>query len=88
MVSVERRAEHNGREVIWQVTARRSTYNKLGTGPDARSKKAKAQVFVEAERPFRLIKQLFDCVTARFRNLSNRRVTGGAVRVVKSVDEE
>src|SRR5690606_27940770 len=27
---VEKRAEHDGREVIWQVAARRSTYKKLG----------------------------------------------------------
>lgn len=27
---VEKRAEHDGREVIWQVAARRSTYKKAG----------------------------------------------------------
>ena len=26
---VEKRTEHDGREVIWQIAARRSTYNKL-----------------------------------------------------------
>jgi len=26
---VEKRPEHEGREVIWQIAARRSTYNKL-----------------------------------------------------------
>ncbi|WVM88047.1 IS5 family transposase [Halopseudomonas pachastrellae] len=61
---VEKRPEHEGREVIWQVAARRSTYKKL----DKRSvlykakrkiEKAKAQVRAKVEHPFRVIKRQF-----------------------------
>src|SRR5690606_7021463 len=61
---VEKRPEHEGREVIWQIAARRSTYKKL----DKRSalykakrkiEKAKAQVRAKVEHPFRVIKRQF-----------------------------
>lgn len=74
---VEKRAEHAGREVIWQVAARRSTYKKL----DKRSAlykakrkiekaKAKAQVRAKVEHPFRVIKRQFGYVKVRFRGLA------------------
>jgi IS5 family transposase len=72
---VEKRAEHDGREVIWQVAARRSTYKKL----DKRSvlykakrkiEKAKAQVRAKVEHPFRVIKRQFGYVKTRFRGLA------------------
>ena len=72
---VEKRAEHAGREVIWQVAARRSTYKKL----DKRSalykakrkiEKAKAQVRAKVEHPFRVIKRQFGYVKTRFRGLA------------------
>ncbi len=31
---VEKRPEHEGRQVIWQIAARRSTYQKLGKRSD------------------------------------------------------
>ena len=57
---VEKRSEHAGREVIWQVAARRSTYRKLGkNSPLYKAKrkieKAKAQVRAKVEHPFRVI---------------------------------
>jgi len=72
--SVEKRPEHAGREVIWQVAARRSTYKKL----DKRSalykakrkiEKAKAQVRAKVEHLFRVIKRQFGYVKVRFRGL-------------------
>lgn len=72
---VEKRPEHAGREVIWQVAARRSTYKKL----DKRSalykamrkiEKAKAQVRAKVEHPFRVIKRQFGYVKVRFRGLA------------------
>ncbi len=71
---VEKRPEHEGREVIWQVAARRSTYKKL----DKRSvlykakrkiEKAKAQVRAKVEHPFRVIKRQFGYTKVRFRGL-------------------
>ncbi len=72
---VEKRPEHEGRKVIWQVSARRSTYKKL----DKRSalykakrkiEKAKAQVRAKVEHPFRVIKRQFGYVMTRFRGLA------------------
>ncbi|WP_347506640.1 IS5 family transposase [Pseudomonas anguilliseptica] len=72
---VEKRPEHEGRKVIWQVAARRSTYRKL----DKRSglykakrkiEKAKAQVRAKVEHPFRVIKRQFGYVKTRFRGLA------------------
>jgi IS5 family transposase len=61
---VEKRPEHEGREVIWQIAARRSTYKKLdkrGALYKAKRKieKAKAQVRAKVEHPFRVIKRQF-----------------------------
>ncbi len=72
---VEKRAEHDGREVIWQVAARRSTYKKLGKSSalyKARRKieKSKAQVRAKVEHPFRVIKRQFGYVKTRFRGLA------------------
>ena len=72
---VEKRAEHAGREVIWQVAARRSTYKKLGKSSalyKARRKieKAKAQVRAKVEHPFRVLKRQFGYVKTRFRGLA------------------
>lgn len=44
---VEKRTEHDGREVIWQIAARRSTYKKLGK----RSALYKAKRKIEKPRP-------------------------------------
>jgi len=72
---VERRPEHEGHQVIWQVAARRSTYNKL----DKRSalykakrkiEKAKAQVRTKVEHPFRVIKRQFGYVKMHFLGLA------------------
>jgi len=70
------RPSHEGRPVIWQVAARRSTYKKL----DKRSAqykakrkidKAKAQVRAKVEHPFRVIKRQFHFTKVRFRSLAN-----------------
>ncbi len=68
------REEHAGREVIWQIAARRSTYKKHGKRSAIykairKIEKAKAQVRTKVEPPFRVIKRQFDYAKARFRGL-------------------
>ena len=66
--------EHEGREVIWQIAARRSTYKRL----DKRSALYKAKRKIEkakagarqVEHPFRVIKRQFGYVKVRFRGLA------------------
>ncbi|MFI8746701.1 IS5 family transposase [Pseudomonas sp. NPDC077186] len=72
---VEKRPEHEGREVIWQVAARRSTYKKLSKRSalykaKRKIEKAKAQVRAKVEHPFRVIKRQFGYVKTRFRGLA------------------
>jgi IS5 family transposase len=72
---VEKRTEHDGREVIWQIAARRSTYKKLGKRSvlykaKRKIEKAKAQVRAKVEHPFRVVKRQFGFVKARFRGLA------------------
>ena len=76
---VEKRPEHEGREVIWQIAARRSTYKKLGKrSPLYKAKrkieKVKAQVRAKVEHPFRVIKRQFGYVKTRFRGLAKNTV--------------
>ena len=72
---VEKRPEHEGRQVIWHIAARRSTYTKHGKGSllyrvKRRIEKAKAQVRAKVEHPFRVIKRQFGYVKTRFRGLA------------------
>ena len=71
---VEKREEHAGREVIWQIAARRSTYKKHGKQSALykamrKIEKAKAQVRAKVEHPFRVIKRRFGYTKVRFRDL-------------------
>lgn len=70
----EKREEHAGREVIWQIAARRSTYKKHGKRSALykairKIEKAKAQVRAKVEHPFRVIKRQFGYTKVRFRGL-------------------
>ena len=72
---VEKRPEHEGRQVIWQVAARRSTYKKLDKcsllyKAKRKIEKAKAQVRAKVEHPFRVIKRQFGYAKVRFRGLA------------------
>lgn len=72
---VEKRPEHEGREVIWQIAARRSTYKKLSKRSalykaKRKIEKAKAQVRAKVEHPFRVIKRQFGYTKVRFRGLA------------------
>lgn len=72
---VEKREEHAGRQVIWQVTAHRRTYQKLGKRSALykakhQIEKAKAQVRAKVEHPFRGIKRQFGYVKVCFRGLA------------------
>ena len=72
---VEKRHEYDGREVIWQIAARRRTYKKHGKRSllyrmKRKIEKTKAQVCAKVEHPFRVIKRQFGCVKTRFRNLA------------------
>ena len=72
---VEKRPEHEGREVVWQVAARRSTCKTLSKRSalykaKRKIEEAKAQVRAKVEHPFRVIKQQFGYVKTRFRGLT------------------
>ncbi|WP_420492606.1 transposase [Pseudomonas savastanoi] len=72
---VEKREEHAGRKVIWQIAARRSTYKKHGKRSVLykairKIEKAKAQVRAKVEHPFRVIKRQFGYEKVRFRGLA------------------
>ena len=72
---VEKREEHEGRKVIWQIAARRSTYEKYGKKSalykaHRRVEKAKAQTRSKVEHPFRVIKRQFGYTKVRFRGLA------------------
>ncbi|MEE4460592.1 IS5 family transposase [Azotobacter chroococcum] len=74
-VGVEKRPEHAGRKVVWQIAARRSTYQKHGKRSvlyrvKRRIEKAKAQMRARVEHPFRVIKRQFGYVKVRFRGLA------------------
>jgi IS5 family transposase len=72
---VEKRPEHEGRQVNWQIAARRSTYQKLGKcsilyKAKRKIEKAKAQVRAKVEHQLRVIKRQFGYVKTRFRGLA------------------
>jgi IS5 family transposase len=72
---VEKRPEHEGRQVIWQIAARRSTYKKLSKRSalykaKRQIEKAKAQMRAKVEHPFRVIKRQFGYGKTRFRGLA------------------
>lgn len=76
---VEKRPEHEGRQVIWQIAARRSTYKHLSKRSvlyKARRKieKVKAQARAKVEHPFRVIKRQFGYVKTRFRGLAKNTI--------------
>ena len=72
---VEKRAEHAGRQVVWQIAARRSTYKQLSKRSalykaKRKIEKAKAQVRAKVEHPFRVVKRQFGYTKVRFRGLA------------------
>ncbi len=72
---MDKRAEHEGRAVIWQIAARRSTYKQLSKRSvlykaERKIEKAKVQVRAKVEHPFRVIKRQFGYVQVRFRDLA------------------
>lgn len=73
-IGVEKRSEHEGRQMIWQIAARRSTYEKYGKRSvlykaHRRIERAKAQTRSKVEHPFRVIKRQFGYTKVRFRGL-------------------
>ena len=75
---VEKRPEHAGREVIWQVAARRSTYKKLDKRSALYKAKrkiefCKAQTRAKVEHPFHVIKNLFGYRKVRYKGLAKNR---------------
>ncbi|MFC6478861.1 IS5 family transposase [Pseudomonas asuensis] len=71
---VEKRTEHEDREVVWQIAARRSPYSTLNKRSllykvKRRIEYCKAQVRAKVEHPFRVIKRQFGYVNVRFRGL-------------------
>jgi len=64
--------EHENRDVIWQIAARRSTYFKLNKSivlykAKRKIEYCKAQTRAKVEHPFRVIKRQFGYVKVRFR---------------------
>ncbi|MFD2406905.1 IS5 family transposase [Azorhizophilus paspali] len=74
-IGVEKRPEPAGRNVVWQIAARRGTYRKPGKRSllyrvKRRIEKVKAQIRARVEHPFRVIKRQFGYVKVRFRGLA------------------
>ncbi|MNG03370.1 Transposase DDE domain protein [compost metagenome] len=72
---VEKRQEHAGCQIIWQIAPRHSTYKKYGKRcalykAMRKIEKAKAQVRAKAEHPFRVIKRQFGYTKVRLRGLA------------------
>ncbi|MDP9663510.1 UNVERIFIED_ORG: IS5 family transposase [Pseudomonas cremoricolorata] len=72
---VENRREHEGRAVICQIAARRSTYKKHGKRSALykalrKIEKVKAQIRAKVEPPFRVIKRQFGYTKVRLRGLA------------------
>ena len=72
---VEKRAEHQGRKMIWSIAARPSSYKKHAKKSligcmRRKIEYAKAQVRAKVERPFRVIKRQFGYTKVRFRGWS------------------
>ncbi len=88
----EKRQEHAGRQIIWQIAAWRSSYKKHGKRSALykairKIEKAKAQVRAKVEHPFRVIKRQLGYTKVRFRALDQEhRSEGDAVCTVKPVD--
>ncbi len=71
---VEKREEHEHRNVVWQIAARGSTYSRLGKRSVLYKTKrkieyCKAQTRAKVEHPFRVIKRQFGYVKVCFRGL-------------------
>ena len=71
---VDKRDEHAGRDVIWQIAVRRSSYMTLPKRcliykGKRRIERAKAQTRAKVKHPFRVIKRQFGYVKTRFRGL-------------------
>ncbi len=74
-IGVEKRPEHEGSQVIWQIAARRSTYKQHGKRSllyrmKRKIERAKAQTRAKVEHPFRVIKRQFGYTKVRFRGLA------------------
>ena len=70
---VEKRPEHEGRPVIWQIAARRSTYKHLRKRSVLYNiEKVKAQARAKVEHPFRVIKRQFGYVWEMAPDLTSR----------------
>ncbi|WP_366548325.1 transposase, partial [Pseudomonas amygdali] len=72
---VEKRAEHQDRQMIWSIAARPSSYKKhakksLIGRMRRKIEYAKAQVRAKVEHPFRVIKRQFGYTKVRFRGLA------------------
>ena len=72
---VEKRPEHEGRAMIWSISARPSSHKKHGEKSLIRRmlrkiEYAKSQVRAKVEHPFRVIKRQFGYTKVRFRGLA------------------
>ena len=69
-VGIEKRAEHQGRDVKWFIAARPGKLKSLSNTSDERqTEKIKAQVRAKVEHPFLWIKKIFGYSKVRYRGL-------------------
>jgi IS5 family transposase len=67
---IQKRTEHEGRDVDWHVAMRPGKRRKLVSGSnEASAEKIKAQVRAKVEHPFRYIKRVFGYDKVRYRGM-------------------
>ena len=70
-LGIEKRPEHEGRDVDWHIAMRPGRRRKLAKNSDeAKTEKIKAQVRAKVEHPFLTIKRIFGYSKVRYRGLA------------------
>ncbi|WP_371876981.1 IS5 family transposase [Microbulbifer sp. 2205BS26-8] len=70
-LGIEKRSEHEGRDVDWHIAMRPGRRRKLAKNSDeAKTEKIKAQVRAKVEHPFLTIKRIFGYSKVRYRGLA------------------
>lgn len=71
---MDRRPEHQGREIDWQVAQRPGQRWRLAPdGEAARAERRKASIRAKVEHPFRYVKRQFGYAWVRYRGLAKNR---------------
>ncbi len=71
---IDKRAEHRGRKVRWQVALKAGQRRRLAAGSaEARAERRKAEVRAKVEHPFLYVKRHFGYAKVRYRGLAKNR---------------